>query len=599
VTDPARAGRTRSGIYLRAGQARRAVDLRLVRCSTKGTPGSPIDAHVPGAACTGRTMADRHGSTRLKRVTRVRTAVAAIGPAGDRERVAHSGAFRREHTAQLIEALGRYIPEVLRITRTPGLSAAFALPDGTVWEAAHGRADLTRDVPMTDETVGRAGSVSKLYTAVAVMQLVEDGVIDLYAPLKNHLPGLGVENPYGERDITVYDLLTHRSGLGTDTIHADLTAPPPLPEYIRAVCARGARPEYGGAGALWTAKVGEAYRYSNFGMAILGYLVEEVNGQGLSLSDYVDRHICMPLGMRATILPATRDSTHVPQRVLGNQSRGYAQFGDLFIPSPDLHSAVFPAAGLLTTAGDHLRLLLALLNGGQHQGARILSEDSVRFMRTPQVQVAYPDQTGSAQWWSGIGVEMQNLGSPTHHFGHGGCFPWGWWCDSRAYPALGAAVVVFTNKWDMTRWYNPPPRIAPGLLADFVCDWFTRADGRRGGRPTSWADASSYLAGVMMSERVHGLLGAREAFTRAHVDAMVSGAWSAEHAHWWSPERFRQGVEEIKAASAEPDAIRRFLGSGEGPVRPEELKLHALEFGRAGDLSVPMRFWAERMERGV
>jgi len=126
---------------------------------------------------------------------------------------------------QLETSLDELVPEVLRRTGTPGLSAAI-WAGGEQLTQAWGVADVATRRPMEPASVFPVGSMSKLYTAVAVLQLVERGAIGLHDPVESL--GVACRNPLGARPVTVYDLLTFRSGLATDTPASSAEAPPPL-----------------------------------------------------------------------------------------------------------------------------------------------------------------------------------------------------------------------------------------------------------------------------------------------------------------------------------------------------------------------------------
>src|SRR5581483_5444115 len=144
----------------------------------------------------------------------------------------------------LIAELERFIAEAMRVTGTPGLSVAIACDGEPVWSAAFGWADLAQRQPMTTDAVFRVGSISKLYTATAVLQLIERGAVELHAPVTRYVRG--VVNPLGERDVTVYDLLTFRSGLATDAVDGAFHTPQPLGDYVPSELDRGVRHEYRG-----------------------------------------------------------------------------------------------------------------------------------------------------------------------------------------------------------------------------------------------------------------------------------------------------------------------------------------------------------------
>ena len=173
----------------------------------------------------------------------------------------------------LIDALRDHVHHVIRASGTPGLNLALALDGALIWEAGFGYADLAQARPVTPDTVYRSGSLGKTYTGTAIMVLVDRGVIALEDPINRHLP-FAVRNPLGARDITVQDLMTHRSGLGTDAALSLLSVPRPLAQEIEAEYAKAQSPIAGGTMPRWAAPVGEAWCYSNLGIATLGLIVE-------------------------------------------------------------------------------------------------------------------------------------------------------------------------------------------------------------------------------------------------------------------------------------------------------------------------------------
>src|SRR6185295_19108991 len=123
----------------------------------------------------------------------------------------------------LIAALKEDIPQILRLVGTPGLNLAIARRGQVIYEDGFGYADLERKIPMTAATVTHSGSMGKTYTATAVMQLVEQGVIGLDDPVNKYLKEFQIRNPLGDREITFRDLLTHRSGLNGNTAGSEFT----------------------------------------------------------------------------------------------------------------------------------------------------------------------------------------------------------------------------------------------------------------------------------------------------------------------------------------------------------------------------------------
>jgi CubicO group peptidase (beta-lactamase class C family) len=497
----------------------------------------------------------------------------------------------------LVEALAEYVPDAMRVTGTPGLNLALARGDRVIWEAAFGYADLAAASPMATDTVSRAGSIAKIYTATAFMQLVERGALELHDPIHRHLRSPRVVNPLGEREITVYDLLTFRSGLVRDTLEGSLE-PIDAARYVEREVHEDRRREYGGTSSRWSARVGERVQYSNFGYAILGQLFSHANPDGITLDRWVTKHILTPLGMSSTALPAVDDERHVPSSIRRRLCTGYARFGPVYVPSPTLSTGSYPGSGLLTTPGDHIRMLLALQHGGTLLGERLVEPETVRLMMTPQRSASETERAFGNTPFFGLGVELANLGAADHHFGRVGSYPWGWWHHSRAYPNLDFAIVVFTNKWDMQGWNNPDARVAGGLIADFAASWLRRAHGEE--RPVrSWGWRFSYAVGLLMGERLAAFLGIPDALG---PDLVAQMAREARVAHGlgdeepWDEGGFRAGLEDIREVGAHPSALRAFLRSDALEVAPEELPLLWLRLGSQSRSPIPMGFYAAAVE---
>jgi CubicO group peptidase (beta-lactamase class C family) len=418
----------------------------------------------------------------------------------------------------LADSLDDLVPEVLRITGTPGASVAVELR-GERLARAYGWADIAARRPMATTTMFPGGSMTKLYTAVATLQMIERGVIGLHDPVNRHLDGVDCTNPLGARDITVHDLLTFRSGLGVDTTALGLGPPPPLAEHVTRRLADLRTQEYGHTAPRWTSRVGERYHYANLGLAVLGLLVEQRNPDGLPFAAYLREHVLDPLGMRCSFL--TDFTADRPEHM----ATGYACFEGLKVPTPWLRSADHPANGLITRPDEHIELLVALREGGRG----LLAPATVRRMLTPQVSMdADPNSPGG--WWTGLVAILHG-----DRFGQPGAHEWGWWHHSWAHPSLGLAVVVCTNGWDMMRWHNPANPAAAMLIADHVGAFAADPRERRG----SWAERRSHLAGAILAERTYGLLGVEDRFDDATVRELIARTATGAS---WDPDAFVAGL---------------------------------------------------------
>jgi CubicO group peptidase (beta-lactamase class C family) len=208
--------------------------------------------------------------------------------------------------------------------------------------------------------------VSKTFTAVAIMQLVEQGKIDLDQDILTYLPDLEITNPY-DTPVTVAHLLTHMSGLEVrdprpDDIHTDFELFVSIEDYVADLMPPVVR------------EPGTAYMYDNFGYLLLGWIVQEVSGE--PYEDYMQTHIFEPLGME-------NSGFLLEGKLLDQLATGYdAAFQpiDPYVINP----TIMPHGGMLSTADDLAQFMLAYLNGGvletDSKASRILSEQSVDEM---------------------------------------------------------------------------------------------------------------------------------------------------------------------------------------------------------------------------
>jgi CubicO group peptidase (beta-lactamase class C family) len=472
--------------------------------------------------------------------------------------------------ARLVAALKTYIPEIMRLDNTPGLNIAVARHGRVIWEEGFGFADLAAKTPMTARTVMHSGSMGKTYTATAVMQLVEQGVIGLHEPVNRYLKTFQIHNPLGDREITPFDLLTHRSGLTSDAAGSEFALPPPLGEYLAREYGKPMFESYDRSVVpRWSAKVGEKYQYSNFGIATLGYLVEAANPEHLSFSDYVTRHIIEPLGMTSTQFPPVQDAAHVRPDIWSRMSTGYSRMGAVHVPTPAIYFASFPAGTVVTTPGDHVKLLLAYQNHGSYNGHQLLKPETVDLMLSPRV--GRNESTGVGLVWM-----LNDFEHPGWSFGHGGAHMFGWRNEFRAYPEADLAVAVATNHWDLA---SPSYGLESVRVAEFAGEWLKHELAHpHPARPaTTWGWKVSYVMGLLMVDQMMGSLGIASPLTPAMIDAMARGAQvnlAAQNGEAvWDQAGFRAGIEDLLPVKKTPQAIREFMASDRMPVTPEELPL--------------------------
>ncbi len=222
-----------------------------------------------------------------------------------------------------------------------------------------GVADLATQAPAHPQrTLFHVASLTKALTAVAVLQLVEQGRLALYADVNRWLDGWSLTPP-GGGVVTLDQLLTHTAGFDDRNIGRACRAWSEAPE-LGALLRRTAPP--------FAFAPGEVCSYSNWGFTLVGHVLERASGQ--SLQDYVAEHVFAPLGMQHSTL-------RLPDEWRAQMATGYEWKDGENVPEPLFRDVGGGAAMWSTTAEDYCRFLAALLNGGALGEARILAPESV------------------------------------------------------------------------------------------------------------------------------------------------------------------------------------------------------------------------------
>jgi len=237
--------------------------------------------------------------------------------------------------------------------------------DGKILFAqGYGYADLKKKTPViADKTLFRPGSVSKLFTWTAVMQLVEQHKLDLDADVNTYLD-FKIPEAFG-KPITLRNIMTHTAGFEESVSELFLQKPEqqyPIGQYLQKHMPNRIFPP------------GKVVAYSNYATTVAGYIVQRVSGE--DFNDYIANHIFKPLGMNNSTFKQLP-----PPALLKNMATGYKQASD---PKPTPYEIVeaAPAGALASTATDMARFMMAHLEGGQYDGARILKPETVKQMHS-------------------------------------------------------------------------------------------------------------------------------------------------------------------------------------------------------------------------
>jgi CubicO group peptidase (beta-lactamase class C family) len=270
------------------------------------------------------------------------------------------------------------VAEVLDLWPSAGLAVGVVRDGSLAWFLGHGVADVGSKAPVTQDTVFRIGSITKTFTAIAVMQLWEQGSVDLDAPANDYLRSFRlIPAKASFRPATVRHLLTHTAGIGYWRRLPDLLRPgigsgdragrsgvPPLAEYYRKGLPVEVEP-----GTKWV--------YSNHGFAVLGQIVEDVTGQ--PLDHYLREHVLEPLGMEHTDLIRS-------ERVRPHLATGYVLRSGGLRPVADREFPTPGAGALYSTTADMARYTAALLHMGASEHGPVLKPGTLTSMFQPQFQ---------------------------------------------------------------------------------------------------------------------------------------------------------------------------------------------------------------------
>jgi CubicO group peptidase (beta-lactamase class C family) len=298
-----------------------------------------------------------------------------------------------ELTAVDVEAfLDGIVPLQLDREDIAGATIAIVKDGKPLFTKGYGYADVKQKQPVTAETLFRPGSVSKLFTWTAVMQLVEQGKLDLGKDVNEYLD-FKIPEAFGQ-PISLKNILTHTAGFEDrlkDLFIADKRTPN-LGNYLKThipnrIFSPGTTPAY-----------------SNYGAALAGYVVERVSGQ--PFNDYIQQNIFKPLGMTHSTF-----AQPLPPELVPLMSNGYVLASDE--PKKFETVGAFPAGSLTSSAADMSKFMLAHLQDGRLGGAQILKPETTRLMHSRAFGL---DPAANAMAY-GFYEESRN---GRHIIGHGG-----------------------------------------------------------------------------------------------------------------------------------------------------------------------------------
>lgn len=314
------------------------------------------------------------------------------------------------------------VPEIMKRDKISGCALALVDDKEILWAEGFGTTDFKRKIPVTPDTLFFICSISKTFTAAAVLLAVQDGLLELDEPIVTYLPDFKVYSRYEEQPegkITLRHLLGHTSGLPHDAVGCNvLEVGGTFTDRVKGI--------YG----LWLkCPVGKAYSYSGAGYDLAAYVLQTISG--IPFEQYVTERIFRPLGMFNSTLDQD-DIRRNTNRAVG-QMMGIAEH-------PTTHGLV-GAGGVCTSAKDLSHFIQCFINGTSEEGNRLLRESLIDVMVTPRAFTPGPEKE---KWYYGQGIHIsQSFGEiEMHHRGVGG----GYTSLMHWSPKYGIGGLYLTNR---------------------------------------------------------------------------------------------------------------------------------------------------------
>ena len=339
-------------------------------------------------------------------------------------------------TAGTLDGFAAFVESTRKAWNIPGISVAVVKDGEVVFLRGFGFGDAERQLPTSVRTLFPLGSTTKSFTALAMMMLTQDGMLDLDAPLTDADAGFRLHDEEASVRATARDLLAHRTGLPGQYDMLWLLTPISRDElFARLVFLEP------------NAGLRERFQYSNVGYSIAGVVLEHLSG--MSWEEFLTARIFQPLGMtRSGFVDPTAGATD-------DRAQPYRNVDGLATRVPFSGSVAFehvslvgPAGGVSSTAEDMAKWLLLHLEGGQAAGKQLVSSAVLAELFSPQMEITDPGYRMVTQADAyGLGWAISDCRG--HKVvNHGGNIE-GFSSLVSLMPDIGAGVVVLTNTMNL------------------------------------------------------------------------------------------------------------------------------------------------------
>ena len=349
--------------------------------------------------------------------------------------------------ADALTLLDLWIEEQRLYHQIPGIAIGIVYDQELIWSRGYGFSDIESQTPMTPETLLRIGSVTKVFTATAIMQLRDQGKLSLQDPVTRHLPGFEIENAFPDApEITIWHLLPHPSGLPREAAFPYWTDHefPSRDEVVAAAATQ-----------TLIYSPGTEYKYSNLGVSLLGAIIEEASGK--SYGQYIEERIFSPLRMnRSYVDPPFSEIEDLATAYMRRRPDGSRQTMDYYETR-----GMASMGSIVSTVEDMARFAaLHLEQGNSTADGEILSTSTMREMHRPQW--VYSSWSGAM----GLGFRIAPRNGQ-NTVSHGG-----WIGDHRSHllmvPDQQLGVVAMVNAGDVSPYvfsFEALDLVGPALAA--------------------------------------------------------------------------------------------------------------------------------------
>lgn len=318
------------------------------------------------------------------------------------------------------ESVDTFFADKMQEYDIPGAAVVVVEHGKVVLEKSYGFSDKKENIPFSNDTTFRIASITKTFTATALMQLVENGKVELEEDILTYLPELEIKNPY-EVPITVENLLTYTSGIDSSSLE-ELSY-----EEVDMPCGYLLN-EMKQKDLTVVTEPGTHIEYCSYGVVLEGCIIEAVTGE--SCADYITNHILNPLEMKNTKM-SMKDAA---------MSNGYISMNDQLTEyTMDGYFKLYPEGGLISSSGDMAKYIQMFLNNGSYMEKQVLLPETVDYM----LEQAITYDTLLPGMCYGFG-EYDEQG--VRIVGHGGYAPDGFLSQIDLYPQYESGTFVIVNQ---------------------------------------------------------------------------------------------------------------------------------------------------------